>query len=133
MKKLILSGFLAVLGLAFVACGGGSSTQAPDSVAVSYVESVATGDAKKVLAFIDTSSAEGEAQEGMLEGKISTLVAASKAEIDNAGGLKEVAVLSKQENGEKANVEVEARFNDGTSKQHTIDLVKVKGEWKVSL
>ncbi len=130
-QRIILSGLLAVLGLVFVACGNSST---PESVVVSYVESVAAGDAKKVLAFVDTSSAQGDAQEKVAESKVSVLVEASKAEIDSAGGLKEVVVLSKkEEENDKVKVEVEIRLNDGTNKIETIDFVKVKGDWKVSL
>lgn len=125
-QRIILSGLLAVLGLVFVACGNSST---PESVVVSYVESVAAGDAKKVLAFVDTRT-KGQAE---LESKISILISAFNADIDKAGGLKEVVVLSKQEDGEKARVEVELRLNDGTSKKDAINLVKVKGKWKVSL
>ena len=118
-----------LVALVFVACG--SST--PSDVVVAYTKSVAEGDVKKAMSYVDLSFAKSEKDEAIMEQKISASVEQGKASMDKRGGLKDVVVLSTQERDEKVIVDIEMQFGDGTSQKSQTRCVKVDGDWKISL
>lgn len=116
MKKWFL---LSVLSLLLVAC----SSNSPEKVATSFLESLHKGDLESAKKYCDGSTADLlNLAQGLAGNKI-------KEEMANKKGEK-IEIVKVEEKGDTAKV----YYTTGDKKEKgNIDLKKIDGEWKVSM
>lgn len=110
---------------AFVACSNSSNN--PSDLAVEYVKAAAKGDAEKVLdmLMIDEEPSQEEVD------KFSALIESYGEEIEAKGGLKKVNVLDEEISDDRAKIQIEMIFGDGSTETENFKLEKVDGKWKI--
>lgn len=117
-------------GFMLTGCGGGS----PEDVAKDYYTAIAAGNVDKAFGMVDTSNAKSE-EIGLMTEKLKLAFRDMQKKIDASGGLKSVDIISKSlsEDGNKATVSLRLNFNDGTSREDHMYMVKVENAWKISI
>lgn len=134
MKLFVKIAFLLLAAFAVAACSGPKNT--PEGVATAFVERVYKGDADGAikLTHLPDDSKPGEAE--MMQGKIKSMLAESKAMANEKGGVKEISVLSSEidsRDPNRARVSLKVTFNQAGEKMENVELIQIEGKWKVGL
>lgn len=120
MKKLVaIFAFLSMTML--VSCSGNG----PEGVAKKFLELTGKGDFAGAKKYCDEKTGQ------LLSMADSMLPADKKAEI--AKKKVEIEIISSEEKGDKAKVKYKAKGEGESGEEKTLDLVKVDGEWKVTI
>ncbi|TQR31344.1 hypothetical protein DMB92_06555 [Campylobacter sp. MIT 99-7217] len=119
--------FTALILVFFVACG---SSNDPESLTKDFLSEIAEGkfDIEKMYLGKDVKD---DGTKEMFTGKLKAFAQNSKAQTDKKGGLKEVKILSSKVEENKAFVDFEILFNDGSSNKGKARLVKDNQTWKI--
>lgn len=108
------------------------SSSGPENVAEKYVNSLMTGDVDGAVKMLHLSKEE-QAEINEVKGKLSMVIELGLLEVEASGGVKSIKALNTEySNGkQEAEVEVETKMGNGDTKTDTVNLRKIKGDWKV--
>lgn len=128
MKKLLALLFVALF---LVGCG----EKKPEDVAVNFVETIYSGDAKAMMKFIDIpdDAFQKDGSKEVMEGKFQMMASEAKGKSAAMGGLEQVKASQTELENDRANVNVEVKFKNGEIKNENVRLSKTKDGWKVKL
>lgn len=124
MKKLFRLMAMAIVAIAFAACG---SSNTPEAVAKKYVKAYQDSDWKTMAAVTDLSE-EDQAQFAQL------CEAKGDAMKQETGGIKDFAIKDVQiaEDGQSAKVIYDLEYGNGRKDENgKINMIQVDGKWKV--
>jgi len=115
MKKILIT-FLLLGSLMLASCSGNS----PKAVAEKFLKAINAGDFKEAKKYCDEKTGD---LIGMLE-------SFSKGEKPKEKDIKSFTITKVEENGDTAKVFYKA---EGSDKEESLDLKKIKGKWLVSI
>lgn len=129
MKKLVAL-FAVVAAFFAVSCGGPST---PGAAAVEIFELMADGKYEKVVEKFYVANPEEKAE---FESTMLSLIKEKvEPQMKAKGGIDKVELVSEElsEDGNSARVTTKIYYGDGTTKEDHTKMVKVDGEWLVSM
>lgn len=128
MKKMFRLMAIAIVSLAFFACGSKSAT--PEGATGAFLKSYQKGD---YAALVDQMHFSQELTKDQKDQFVQMLQEKSAPEIEKKGGIAsyEIGEVEMAENGESAKVNYTLTYGDGTSKPDKINLVLVDGKWMI--
>ena len=112
---------LAILAVVAVACGGGG----PEATVKTFFSLMEEG---KVSEASELVMAPDE-----MKAFMSMAMAEGTKELERKGGIKKMKFLEKNVTGETAELKVEMTYGNGETDTQDISLVKVDGDWKLSM
>lgn len=129
LKKLAILTLGATLALFFVGCG----EKSPKDVAVSFVEDVYKGNGDSLIKYVHLPEAQKAGAKELIEGKLKAGAEMAEETAKEAGGLKNIEVISEEVNEKNATIKLRANFKNGESKDEYVKLINVDDKWKVKL
>lgn len=129
MKKLVAL-FAVVAAFFAVSCGGPST---PGAAAVEAYELMAAGKYEKLVDKFYVANPEDKAEfDSMI---LSLCKEKVEPQMKAKGGIDKVELVSEElsEDGNSARVTTKVYYGDGTEKEDRTNMVKVDGEWLVSM
>ena len=126
MKKLFGLLALAIVAIAFAACGGNSNT--PEGVAEKYMKCYQKGDWKGMVEQMNVS----EEEKGQI---LQVFEAKGDAALKESGGIKSYKIEESEvaEDGQSAKVKFSVVYGNGKEDTEKVRLVLVDGKWKVKM
>lgn len=124
--------FLALFFSSFLLLGCGGKTE--EDVAKSYFTAIADGKIDNAIALIDLSDIKAN-ELGLMKEKIKAMLLEEKDNIAGRGGIKSIEATEKtvSEDGNRAALKILLTWGNGSTEEERVNLVKVNGEWKISL
>lgn len=128
MKKMFRLMALAIVALAFAACGSKSAT--PEGATAAFLKSYQKGD---YAALIDQMHFSQDLTKDQKKEFVQMLEEKSAPEIEKKGGIAsyEVGEVVMAEDGESAKVNYTLTYGDGSTKPDKVNLVLVDGKWMI--
>lgn len=127
MNKILSVLFAVFVGLFAVGCGG----EDPKDIAVDFVKTMHSGNAKDVMKFFDLDELDPN-QKQMFEGKLMMGIGEVGKKVSEKGGVSDVKAGEVKVAEDSADVEVTTTFKDKSNKKEIIRLAKNKdGKWKI--
>jgi hypothetical protein len=128
MKKFFYLMAIAIVGLAFVACGKNAS---PENATEACLKSYVQGDYKGM---IDQYYFKNEVNEETKEQYAELIKTKVAPELEKKGGLKSYTVgeTTLAEDGQSAVVKYTLHYGDGSCNEDQMDVVLVDGKWMPS-
>ncbi|HAE24057.1 MAG TPA: hypothetical protein DCG33_01845 [Prevotellaceae bacterium] len=128
MKKMFQLMAMAVVIMAFVACGSKSAT--PEGATATFLKSYQKGD---YAALIDQMHFSQELTKEQKDQFIQMFQEKAAPEVEKKGGIAsyEVGEVTLNEDGQGAKVNYTLTYGDGSSKPDNIQLVLVDGKWMI--
>lgn len=128
VKKLLILLFVALF---LVGC----NKQNPEDVVLAFIKASYDDDAKTMVELfnIPKSEFERENSKEMVEGKFKMVIAQTKGEAAEFGGLDTIRIKDSNITDNKARVNFEVKFKNGKVQDDHLFLKKTKDGWKIIL
>ncbi|WP_291026312.1 DUF4878 domain-containing protein [Helicobacter sp.] len=128
LKKFVTLIMGITLGVFFVGCGS-----SPKDVAVSFMEDAYKGNGDKLIKYVYIPKKEEIGGKELAEGKLKAAAQRAKETAQEAGGLKNIEVVSEEIKEKSAHIELRVHFKNGNHKVENVRLVNDDGKWKIRL
>jgi hypothetical protein len=122
--KILLTALCLVFTLGLVGCGGSSG---PGDAVVELNYAMEEGDVETVKKIVPALGSM------MGDEKLKAMMTEASAEAKKKGGIESVEIIKEEIEGETATVTHKTTFGNGDEEEETTELVKVDGQWIISM
>lgn len=119
-RMMIGAMLMSTISLALVGCGGGG----PEGTVKKWFNAMNEGKHSEAVKYLAPALAEFAKMDG---GK------AMSDDMTNSGTMSKLEIVSSEVRGEGATVNARVHYKDGGVEDQTVTLVKIDGDWKVTL
>ena len=124
MKKAVVNTFIFIFALVYFGCG---SANTPADVAKDFLNKAAKGD-KGAIDLMHSSLVSMMGKE-----KLEMGLKEESEKIKAKGGIASIDILEESIGEEDAMLKVKVNYKDGSNKTEKINLIKEKGDWKITI
>lgn len=124
--------FALLLGAVFTVALLSACSQSPESVAKSYIQTVADNRVEEAVGYFSLADVK-ENDLTMVKGKCQMIVGEQYSIMQSKGGLDSVTTTLDDQKDNTAHVTIEMKYKNGETKKDSLTLVKDSGKWKIKL